>query len=130
MRKQIPLWGLLWIDCFKKVGNCGYYPRFSRDNKFLQVTQYKQYRLMESNAEIDKCLALNRQVVGLIPTASTIKSITYNYLSSSFAKYRQTAEELFGFLPFWSISLTGAFQPSCTAAVREFTASRTLRSIL
>jgi hypothetical protein len=85
---------------------------------------------MESNAEIDKCLALNRQVVGLIPTASTIKSITYNYLSSSFAKYRQTAEELFGFLPFWSISLTGAFQPSCTAAVREFTASRTLRSIL
>jgi YD repeat-containing protein len=22
-RKQISLWGLLWVDCFKKVGNCG-----------------------------------------------------------------------------------------------------------
>jgi hypothetical protein len=29
------LWGLLWVDCFKKAGNCGYYPQFSRDKNLL-----------------------------------------------------------------------------------------------
>jgi len=74
--------------------------------------------------------ALNRQVVGSIPTASTIESSTYKLLFFSLRRIAFGPRGLRRFGLFSPNAQIDAVLPSSTASVREFTACMTLCSIV